>query len=276
MMNPFTGTAADKQDKIFPELFSSRLNLLNQGFIELSREIHKQDGGQYRSALQGFKRALSAITEDGLKEEEKLSWQEFTMLLKNDLILLREAEDAKEARRIYVEFAEHFHQVRERFAIRDVPAGQAASPELQAKVGELLKGYLILQQNLAADNEQVALESATALAPLTTALNTALRQTGSKEAGELADRLAEGGQGLVPAKTLAELRTAFYPYSQAVVEAVETYGSNDHTSWFVHFCPMAFDNTGATWLAPSEEINNPYFGAMMLRCGEVRKQLTQE
>jgi hypothetical protein len=38
----------------------------------------------------------------------------------------------------------------------------------------------------------------------------------------------------------------------------------------------ACGNTGATWLAPSEEINNPYLGLMMLRCGEVRHQLTQE
>ncbi|XCN73677.1 MAG: efflux RND transporter periplasmic adaptor subunit [Candidatus Electrothrix aestuarii] len=276
MMNPYSGRSGDKQDKAFPELFTSRLDLLNQDFVAFSREIHKQDGGQYRSTLQGFKRTLSAITEDGLKEEERLSWQEFAMLLKNDLILLQEAEDAQEAQRIYVEFAEHFHQIRERFAIQDVPAMHAASPELQAKVGELLKGYLILQQNLAADNEQVALESAAALPPLTSSLTTALPQTAAKEAGELANRLEEGMHGVSAAGNLAELRTAFSPYSQAVVETVESYGSNDHTSWFVHFCPMAFDNTGASWLAPSEEINNPYFGAMMLRCGEVRKQLTQE
>jgi Cu(I)/Ag(I) efflux system membrane fusion protein len=83
-------------------------------------------------------------------------------------------------------------------------------------------------------------------------------------------------EGLAAAGTIAELRTAFYPYSQAVVEIVEAFGSGDQSAWFVHFCPMAFDNTGASWLAPSEEISNPYFGAMMLRCGEVRQQLTQE
>ncbi|MCI5220950.1 MAG: DUF3347 domain-containing protein, partial [Candidatus Electrothrix sp. LOE2] len=138
------------------------------------------------------------------------------------------------------------------------------------------KKYLILQQNLAADNEEVARDSVAALAPLTATLVTALEKNGGEDTAGLAQRLSKGMTGLASTETLADIRTAFYPYSQAVVETVEAYGSNDHTSWFVHFCPMAFDNTGASWLAPSEEINNPYFGAMMLRCGEVRQQLTQE
>ena len=101
-------------------------------------------------------------------------------------------------------------------------------------------------------------------------------ENGNEDATGLAARLEKGMEGLAEAGIIAEIRTAFYPYSQTVVEIVEAFGSGDQSSWFVHFCPMAFDNTGASWLAPSEEINNPYFGAMMLRCGEVRQQLTQE
>ena len=36
-------------------------------------------------------------------------------------------------------------------------------------------------------------------------------------------------------------------------------------------CPMAFDNKGANWLQKESELANPYYGAMMLRCGETRK-----
>ena len=38
---------------------------------------------------------------------------------------------------------------------------------------------------------------------------------------------------------------------------------------------MAFDNTGGSWLQPDEELLNPYFGATMLHCGEVRGQLAE-
>ncbi|TQD36262.1 DUF3347 domain-containing protein [Haloflavibacter putidus] len=39
------------------------------------------------------------------------------------------------------------------------------------------------------------------------------------------------------------------------------------------FCPMAFNNEGAYWYADIEEINNPYFGDKMLRCGSVKKTI---
>lgn len=35
------------------------------------------------------------------------------------------------------------------------------------------------------------------------------------------------------------------------------------------YCPMAFDNTGAYWLSNSKDIENPYFGDQMLKCGKV-------
>ncbi len=39
------------------------------------------------------------------------------------------------------------------------------------------------------------------------------------------------------------------------------------------FCPMAFDNAGATWLQAGNEVLNPYFGGMMLHCGEIQKTI---
>jgi hypothetical protein len=42
---------------------------------------------------------------------------------------------------------------------------------------------------------------------------------------------------------------------------------------YVQYCPMAFDNAGASWLSLSEEIENPYFGDQMLHCGTVDEVL---
>lgn len=38
---------------------------------------------------------------------------------------------------------------------------------------------------------------------------------------------------------------------------------------YVQFCPMADSNEGAFWLSLDSRIRNPYFGASMLKCGEV-------
>ena len=67
-------------------------------------------------------------------------------------------------------------------------------------------------------------------------------------------------------------RALFETYSKAIIELEEWFGHLGSRSHYVTFCPMAFDNRGASWLAREEQISNPYFGASMLRCGEVRDQ----
>ena len=42
---------------------------------------------------------------------------------------------------------------------------------------------------------------------------------------------------------------------------------------YAAFCPMAFDSKGAYWIAESEEIRNPYFGAKMPKYGRVEEEL---
>jgi hypothetical protein len=41
---------------------------------------------------------------------------------------------------------------------------------------------------------------------------------------------------------------------------------------YEQFCPMAFENKGAFWLSDKPEINNPYFGDKMLKCGSVKSK----
>jgi len=43
---------------------------------------------------------------------------------------------------------------------------------------------------------------------------------------------------------------------------------------YVQYCPMADSNEGAYWLSLDESIRNPYFGASMLKCGEVREVIS--
>jgi membrane fusion protein, copper/silver efflux system len=38
---------------------------------------------------------------------------------------------------------------------------------------------------------------------------------------------------------------------------------------------MVDGDRGAYWLSEFEQISNPYFGSMMLRCGEVRQTLRE-
>lgn len=73
-------------------------------------------------------------------------------------------------------------------------------------------------------------------------------------------------------KDIEEQRAHFSPLSDQLIETVETFGVKTEIV-FVSYCPMAMDDEGAYWLSPIEQINNPYFGDMMLRCGEVKKAI---
>ncbi len=42
---------------------------------------------------------------------------------------------------------------------------------------------------------------------------------------------------------------------------------------YIAYCPMAFDDKGASWISGSKEIRNPYFGDKMINCGEVKETI---
>jgi Cu(I)/Ag(I) efflux system membrane fusion protein len=76
--------------------------------------------------------------------------------------------------------------------------------------------------------------------------------------------------------SLADARELFGEVSKQVIVLQRHYGNAGDTKQFLAFCPMAFNNAGAYWLQNEEQIANPYFGASMLRCGEIRETYGQE
>jgi hypothetical protein len=42
---------------------------------------------------------------------------------------------------------------------------------------------------------------------------------------------------------------------------------------YLDHCPMYNDGKGATWISATREIRNPYYGAAMLSCGALKKEL---
>lgn len=67
-----------------------------------------------------------------------------------------------------------------------------------------------------------------------------------------------------------EQRKHFESLSDNLIEAVEYFGVVENT-FYRQYCPMAFRDKGAYWLSGEKEIRNPYFGDMMLTCGEVKE-----
>ena len=69
--------------------------------------------------------------------------------------------------------------------------------------------------------------------------------------------------------TIDEVRKSFIPVSENIIKVFKAFGTGNNKA-FVQFCPMANQNIGAFWLSQETQIKNPFYGSMMLNCGETR------
>ncbi len=67
-------------------------------------------------------------------------------------------------------------------------------------------------------------------------------------------------------------RAEFARFNLAFYKSLKMFGLSNTTAYF-QYCPMAIEDKGAYWFSATEEIRNPYFGDMMLGCGETRETL---
>lgn len=275
MMNPFTGKETTDPVEL-PPLFASKLNLLNETFARLSQAVHTGDQESRDRSLNSFSTILTGVQSDFLDPDIKLDWLELAMVLNSDIILLREAENNEEMRRIFAEMATHFYQLRTRFQLEQPILAREGSDELRRQLEKLLIPYFSLQKNLAADAQEESLADARRIAAGAQRFITELTSSGSTRGTALAAELNAAVQQLQTGTDIRALRSAFYPLSKSLINAVSTYGVSGSFAVYEHYCPMAFNDTGATWLDTSETISNPYFGEEMLRCGEVLNQFKLE
>ena len=73
---------------------------------------------------------------------------------------------------------------------------------------------------------------------------------------------------------LAKQRKQFDFVSQAIAHSLKAFGAAGNT-YYVQYCPMAFNDDGAIWLSNSTSIKNPYFGDKMLQCGIIQDTISE-
>ncbi|TFH42955.1 MAG: DUF3347 domain-containing protein [Lysobacterales bacterium] len=136
----------------------------------------------------------------------------------------------------------------------------------------LLKAYLELQEALAGDDDANAKASAAKLGPAVDGID--MKQfTGPLHEKWMAllSPLKEAAAAVHSAGEIKARRKAFHTLSNSILELTDHFGNPTSKPLYKAHCPMAFDNQGADWLQRGETVNNPYYGAMMLRCGGLKK-----
>jgi Cu(I)/Ag(I) efflux system membrane fusion protein len=77
---------------------------------------------------------------------------------------------------------------------------------------------------------------------------------------------------LTNSEDIETARKHFVTLSNQMVMLAKIFDPTERTLYIQH-CPMANQDNGADWLSTEKEIKNPYFGASMLKCGEVKEEL---
>lgn len=119
---------------------------------------------------------------------------------------------------------------------------------------QLISPYLRMQAALAADDVDQAKAQARSMMSVT------------GHSGSLPELLHD----MLAADTLDAFRLPhFQTLSNAFIEAAKSSPESLKQNLIIMHCPMANNDAGADWLQSSEPLQNPYFGARMLKCGKV-------
>ena len=128
----------------------------------------------------------------------------------------------------------------------------------QKTAGDVVEGYLALKDALVASDAENAQDQAIEL----------LQTVDATKMPDVQQRVKE----MAAATDLAVQRTYFDSLSVALYDHLKAQPNTDQTL-YKQYCPMAFDNRGAFWLSANREIENPYFGDEMLKCGRVEEEM---
>ncbi len=123
---------------------------------------------------------------------------------------------------------------------------------------QLLEPYLAMHSALASDDLDAAKAQAKAMMSIT------------GHVGALPKLL----HTMLAAESLDTLRKPhFETLSNALIAAVKADLPAFEGGLFIMHCSMVYEDHGADWLQDNEQLLNPYFGAMMLKCGELKEAI---
>tara|TARA_R110000850_G_scaffold254614_1_gene380123 strand:- start:2454 stop:4202 length:1749 start_codon:yes stop_codon:yes gene_type:complete len=141
--------------------------------------------------------------------------------------------------------------------------------EAKKALQPLFKNYFSMKEHLAEDDFDNAKESGKELEEALGKIN--MKQFEGKAHDLWMAFEKQMGTALEPVNKETDiegLRTHFQTISDVLIQFIDQTGPYADVMYVQH-CPMADNDQGADWLSLSKEIKNPYFGSMMLKCGEI-------
>ena len=147
------------------------------------------------------------------------------------------------------------------------------SPKAKEELNPLFNEYFKLKNALVDDNLDKAVSASKDMGVLLSKVNMGVftgeaHNVWMKHSSVLEKELRKAGS----TNEIGKMRVLFKNISDQMIMLIKTFGGIEQPV-FVDYCPMANNDQGAEWLSTEKEIKNPYFGASMLKCGEVKQEI---
>jgi len=138
-----------------------------------------------------------------------------------------------------------------------------------SKVALIINNYLELKDALVADNEKEASKTGNELAISLKGFSIdEFNEAQQKELGEIIESAVEHAEHIAKSH-MDHQREHFKGMSIDIKDMIAITGT-PNTIYQMH-CPM-YDK-GSIWLSASNEVENPFYGSKMLKCGKVQKEI---
>jgi membrane fusion protein, copper/silver efflux system len=145
-----------------------------------------------------------------------------------------------------------------------------ASTANQMHSENLITGYMNIKDVLVESNHEGAQNAAVEMLNHVTMID---KSNISNENSNMVDKIEKNLKNIQGSNSLDEARNMFSSLSETMYEFVVNNASLSQPVYY-KFCPMAMNDKGAYWLSNEKEIRNPYFGDKMMKCGEIKKEIT--
>ena len=238
--------------------------------------VYKEDGlTQVQQAALELEKKIDAVDMQELSGHTHMQWMELSMRLKNDAIELQEAQTNEEAQRVVTLLANNMQALQTKLGLREDPGHpmrETINPVFRENLDGVYQAYFSLQQALADDQADLAIQSAAEILRALKGIDAqVLPEQNQASWKKVLDDLSKVLASIKATEDIESLRKTFHLISQQLIQVSQDYGSPGNEPIYIFHCPMAFDNSGADWLQPEDQTLNPYFGHMMLRCGGVKE-----
>lgn len=258
---------------ISPQL-TMQLHQTIESVDAIGKAIESAELIRIRAAFNQLGLQVSAIKADQLSGDMLAQLQEFMMLLRNDSVEGKEITTLQNADRIYLVTKRHAQRLQAMFGLAHAGHEMAEQSlqvpvEFRTQLSQLIPSYLGIGQALAADDIGSASQAVVDFQQVVGSFNpeslngkeAAIWESEHNSLSTIATRLSK-------ASDLTSLRSAFALLSDEMLALQRTFGFQNGDQLFELHCPMAFEGRGASWIQSDKPVQNPYYGASMLKCAD--------